>query len=722
MNRIQMDVAPLRNFIAQTEEITQRLSEKAPQKRDLDALRALTENFRKKTDDFFRDERKLNIGVVGQVKAGKSSFLNALLFDGKDVLPKASTPKTATLTKMEYAEENAIEVEYYSADEWSAIEANARIDSDDDIFTSAKELVRMARDNGINPRELTEKKTERIPFDSYEELLGRLNSYVGEDGQYTPLVKSVQLYLHNEAFQGLSIVDTPGLNDPIASRTLRTKEFMELCDVVFFLSQSSSFLDQNDWTLLSTQLPQKGVKRLVLIASKYDSGVRDVLRPATPDDDLFGGDDTTASNIPDACKLVQKKLKKRAKQQVERYVKDLQGRGVDSALVDVVRGCAEPVLVSSMACNMARKPETDYSPEERNVLGALRQFSRDIQSDLRRLGNMEQVDGIFKDVVRDKEEILRKKAAGFVPTATQELKGLLENFREKTENHIQLLEHGDKETLLAQRNAIQTQILNVKAALAEVFGEVKLSLETQKGEAIRDLRNVGNEYANVQDRTGEKIERIAYKVSDAKWWAFWTWGRWHTEYKDYTHRYNYCLASDAMENLRQYSLESSSRIEKAFSDALKLNELRRKMLAVIINNFDIGNETYDAAFCRLVVEDTVNSIGLPVISMDISGALDGIAGKFGGEITSSEEKTQLNSALTHALSSLYNALAERLVTEVERFKASMDELAQKMQDSLLENINAEFDALQAEYGQKEAEIANYRAYLSALQGEATRLP
>ena len=440
-----------------------------------------------------------------------------------------------------------------------------------------------------------------------------------------------------------------------------------------------------------------------------------------PDDDLFGGDDTTASNIPDACKLAHKKLKKRAKQQVERYVKDLQSRGIDSALVEVVRGCAEPVLVSSMACNMARKPEADYSPEERNVFGALRQFSRDIQSDLRRLGNMEQVEDIFKAVVREKETILREKAAGFVPTETEALKGLLENFRKKTENHIQLLEHGDKEKLLVKRNAVQTQILNVKAALAEVFGEVKTSLETQKGDAVRNLRNVGNEYANVRDRAGERVEREEKKVWAGIWFLPWTWGRYRTVYKDHTVRYNYCLASDAMENLRQYSLESSSLIEKAFSDALKLGELRRKMLTVIINNFDIGDETYNAAFCRLVVENTVNSIELPVISMDISGALDSIAGKFNGEITSSEEKTQLASALEHALSSLYNALAERLETEVRRFKASMDELAQKTQDSLLENINTEFDALQAEYGRKEAEIANYRAYLSALQGEAARL-
>lgn len=62
-------------------------------KRDLTALQTLRTDFHAKVADLFRADRQLNIGVVGQVKAGKSSFLNTLLFDGQPVLPKAATPK-----------------------------------------------------------------------------------------------------------------------------------------------------------------------------------------------------------------------------------------------------------------------------------------------------------------------------------------------------------------------------------------------------------------------------------------------------------------------------------------------------------------------------------------------------------------------------------------------------------------------------------------------------
>lgn len=57
---------------------------------DLDRLR---DAFRRRVETFRRVDRKLSIAVVGRVKAGKSSFLNSLLFDGKDVLPARSPPR-----------------------------------------------------------------------------------------------------------------------------------------------------------------------------------------------------------------------------------------------------------------------------------------------------------------------------------------------------------------------------------------------------------------------------------------------------------------------------------------------------------------------------------------------------------------------------------------------------------------------------------------------------
>ncbi|WP_194148627.1 dynamin-like GTPase family protein [Helicobacter pylori] len=58
--------------------------------------------------------RDLKVGIIGRVKAGKSSLLNALIFEGVEVLPKAATPMTASLTILKYAQTLSAEVEFYS--------------------------------------------------------------------------------------------------------------------------------------------------------------------------------------------------------------------------------------------------------------------------------------------------------------------------------------------------------------------------------------------------------------------------------------------------------------------------------------------------------------------------------------------------------------------------------------------------------------------------------
>ncbi len=56
------------------------------------------------------------------MKAGKSSLLNALIFEGVEVLPKAATPMTASLTILKYADTLSAEVEFYSPKDIAELE------------------------------------------------------------------------------------------------------------------------------------------------------------------------------------------------------------------------------------------------------------------------------------------------------------------------------------------------------------------------------------------------------------------------------------------------------------------------------------------------------------------------------------------------------------------------------------------------------------------------
>ncbi len=73
-----------------------------------------TEELEKTLKEMQAEGRDLKVGIIGRVKAGKSSLLNALIFEGVEVLPKAATPMTASLTVLKYAKTLSAEVEFYS--------------------------------------------------------------------------------------------------------------------------------------------------------------------------------------------------------------------------------------------------------------------------------------------------------------------------------------------------------------------------------------------------------------------------------------------------------------------------------------------------------------------------------------------------------------------------------------------------------------------------------
>ena len=371
-------------------------------------------------------------------------------------------------------------------------------------------------------------------------------------------------------------------------------------------------------------------------------------------------------------------------------------------------------MVSSLAYNMSTKPTSDYNAEEKNIYSALKQFSKDLDSDLKLLGNFDEIKTLFDEVVEEKEQILEKKAKGFIPTAKEELKTMLLAYKEKTNKRIKVLESNDREHLLEQKKSIEGQIGKIKADITAVFGELNAKLESEKSDAVRELREAGKDYLNVKERTGSKTIRTSHRVSDAKWWNPLSWFSSHTEYSSHTEHYSYCIAADAIENLRKYALEASNQVEKVFTEALQIKEVKRKLLNVVISNFDMGSEKYDSSLFRIMVEESVSAIEFPILNLDISATVNKIAGKFNGELTSASEKTALSTALSNAIMEIYDELCNKLVSSVKKFKEELGLIGHKVQDNLLTDISEEFETLLSQFENKEKEIANFKAYAEIL--------
>lgn len=210
----------------------------------------------------------LTIGVIGQMKAGKSTFLNAFVFED-DVLPAATTPMTAALSVITYGPEKRVVAEFYTRDEWEEQKRTALMVVDESTNELMKSKIQAAQEL-VDKASRLAGRVDSLLGKSQEDSFENLIEYVGADGQYVSITKSVTIYYPKEYLKGVNIVDTPGFNDPIVSREERTKDFLKKADVVLLMLYAGRPFDATDRAILFKNVAECGIGKVLVGINKYD--------------------------------------------------------------------------------------------------------------------------------------------------------------------------------------------------------------------------------------------------------------------------------------------------------------------------------------------------------------------------------------------------------------------------------------------------------------------
>jgi len=385
----------------------------------------LFKEFGEASEELISNNDTLQIGIVGQVKAGKSSFLNSLFFDGDHILPKASTPMTAGLTIIEYAEENAFEVEYFSSKDWVWFEEREAFykqkeneirkqnpdapesvilhkiqDEINDTDRSAHEMMSACT---AKAKGKIGKGNDIQKFSGLRDLQNVLEKYVGAKGEYTSVVKSLHIKMKDDRLKGLRIVDTPGVNDPVQSREYRTRVFLQSCHGVFLLSASTDFMGSGDVHFLNTLIGGSGIGSVVLLASKFDSVLQDIgaQREMTGE-----GEEDLVENV----EIQMRKFRDRFKQLQDTIDEKLRG------------GRIKIDRTSGIGYSIAKKATSDWDAVEKQVVQQMKRFypdyfstDKDIRETFEGLANITDIREKYLDEVfmKNKESIIQEKISGF---------------------------------------------------------------------------------------------------------------------------------------------------------------------------------------------------------------------------------------------------------------------------------------------------------------------
>jgi predicted GTPase len=208
------------------------------------------------------ENQRFSIGITGVMNAGKSTMLNALL--GQEVLGTSVVPETANLTLIKYAKEPYAVVNFWNAKEWNKIEEGAK------SLKSLEAFVKESRAHfGESFNTLVTSKGESQSI-SVDDLA--LYTSAKHSDKKCNLVKSVELYTDLKFVQdGVQIVDTPGLDDPVVQREEITLEYLSECDLMIHLMNAAQAATQKDVDFIIDALLYRNVAQLLIVITRIDA-------------------------------------------------------------------------------------------------------------------------------------------------------------------------------------------------------------------------------------------------------------------------------------------------------------------------------------------------------------------------------------------------------------------------------------------------------------------
>lgn len=446
----------------------------------------------------------LHVGIVGRVKAGKSSLLNALFFDGKNILPKAATPMTAALTKLYYSKTLSVKINFFDKTDIEELEkayskyekllkqkTEEKFQKQLEIFKKHNKTEPTTSDiNVINDKakkasvidlknnffllcgeaeqyELYKKsdsdvkgylgKVISLNIDNINDLEDKLSDYVGANGKFTAITSNVEIGFPNESLENIVIVDTPGFDDPVTSRDALARDALKICDVIFILSPTGSFCNIEDRLNISKIEKGEGIQELFVIASQIDN---QLCAPEYIKKDINLNIENIISKISGTLRSMLEGM--------------LQEGLASKNLIDRLLDNSEKNLFfTSGICHTLYNQWTNkdsWDEEMIFIFNRLKQCYPDYLSSedessrevLKKIGNIETIKYKIKEIQIKKNDILRKRESDFLSVKHLELKDIIFSISEGMSIRKKEIEQGDIGELETERNKMIDSIENLK--------------------------------------------------------------------------------------------------------------------------------------------------------------------------------------------------------------------------------------------------------------------
>ncbi|MCL2283484.1 MAG: dynamin family protein [Fibromonadales bacterium] len=622
----------------------------------------ISEEQRKEITDKINSD-KLTLGVIGQMKAGKSTFLNAFVFEDA-ILPWAATPMTATLSRIVFGEQEKIEAEFYTKEEWSELKNQSEQNLENVNDSSLEQTIKDLRKQVGNAEKLGSELNDLLGTKKQDELKN-LIEYVGANGKYTPVTKSVTIYSSKPYLKGVEIVDTPGFNDPVVSREKRTRDFLKEADVVVLMLYAGRAFDSTDRDIIFKYIREVGIGKILIAMNKYDVNVKE------------GMSEKDEEEIRKSIKRIKEEIKKDCKKYGDDTISELLNNVEPIPLSTSMALMAKTAKLSMEKINNSEKYKYDWDRMSRL-------FGISSPDEMLRDSKIADLENAVLNIVLDsKEEILFEKSKHVILT-----KGNNKITKNIDETKIcqQILNDSEKPD-----NEIEENITKYKKSqkkIERIIGKLENNLAEQLEEKAKKIRR---DIESTTDSTENKINSIINTLGK--------FGNPITEVKKEIRL--------LQRNIRDESVDGVSKIKLLFENDVNtsLGEID-SIFRDIIDDDEYLAEKFHKLTKRLTDIMRIDKEGYSIPESNVDWSW------YNRKIHMKEEIGVYFSELK------FDKLEEKLK---EVIKNSISELNSGFLDNLLAPIIPKLEALLGSKEKKEQAIAENKAKLIELKAEKKKL-
>lgn len=710
-------------------------------------LRGTDEQLRKQLAAAREKGRNLKIAVIGQMKSGKSSFLNAALF-GQHVLPKAETPMTAALTSIVYGSKSRAEVEFYSREDWAVIAEKAaqyeeqyaieetRLRDEDDMgpygtpvtparavvesrmdqsLVACAELVRKAHEKDLDPAAYFSQTRVIDEVDDVSRLADALQDYVGGGGRFTPITKMTTLHLNDRRLEGLEVIDTPGFNDPVVSRGAITRSHLAHCDVIFLLSPLNQFLGASDMKVFREQLPEAGLgdKTVFLVGTQRDLPLRQdggLVVQAARVAERYPAEQRGPVLLNAMLQLLDRKMTAIAK---DAFAGQMRREGNDQRTKRLLGELEvrQPRFISSWAWLVAQ----DLGKLSGDDRDQYERLCRDtgIEFDAERLRILSNIPPVFEEIVaqrKRKRELLEEKEGQLADSSRALVRRRLEEIKLSLAARRQHIQSGNIAELERLERQATDRLERGKAKLEDVFDEQAAAAKTKFARLKSELRRLSQDYTKLDAVKETKSE--SYQV-DTSWFKGLFGHTWETRYRDV--ETVYASVQDAIEKIDRYAHECIDRFESRIADCVDLDKLRKNVCAAAIALFDTGSADFDGDLMLSGINKSLRRITIPTVDLGKRDFTSEITKQFGTGRVSESNVEGLQRAHRAAIQTVTVAIEKLVDDKIAEIENSLARSAQTFVGDMSRDIKADLQKLREQRADREATLERIESATRAVE-------